>query len=413
VSSVRALGPSALLVGDSAERARHAVSQLVAREAHAPWDITAPVGAAARAARLCLASGGAGLALLHAERARANESRVSDDPQAAARAHLHAALAALATVPLAPWLFAGLAGPLWVLRRLRRAVPACAPDVSEQDLQHIDRLLEDFLSAPAQVADGAHELVAGVAGLGVYALERVADGQDPGMLTAVLAALRARARIDGAGLVWRASRGALEGEDWGLAHGIPGVIAFLARAQRFAPEARELLEAALASLLALPAADPAAPLDWPCWSDAHGPSRTARCGWCYGTPGVVAALYAAGESLGRPTLCARAVALMRRAWTRRAEAFDGGSGLCHGRAGLLHLLTRLHAAQPDQAWQAAGALVVEELAPAIEQARWDDAGGLLTGSAGIELALRAALDPDSTWWDGFLLLDFGPRGTCA
>lgn len=397
-----------LLTEAAAERAHRALHHLAQtpERTHTPLrGVPAePTGTTAAS----LASGAAGLALLHAERARTSTGAAQSLHRERATATLTDALAALAEQPLSPWLFTGLAGPLWAWQRVRACFPECAPEVAETDLRHMDDLLRQCVQAAPQAGPDTHELVAGVTGLGVYALERERNGGGRALLDAVLACLRASAIRSAPGLAWCTLMAGAPREDWGLAHGVPGVMAFLARAARVAPEAQALLEPALDRLLALPAADPTAHIDWPCWTAGDGASaRTPRLGWCYGAPGAVAALYAAGTRLARPALCTQAAALMSRAWARRALAFDGGSGLCHGRAGLLHVLTRLHAARPEPQWQQAAASLVVQLVDDIERARWEAEGGFLTGPAGIELALRAALDPRGAWWDACLLLDFG------
>src|SRR5262249_1489457 len=110
-----------------------------------------------------------------------------------------------------------------------------------------------------------------------------------------------------------------------------------------AKKARALLEPAVHWILAqqLP---PTAPC---CFPDAvarglrPAPSRLA---WCYGDPGVAAALLVAARALKEPALERTALGVALRAAARPA-AISGveDAGLCHGAAGLGHIFHRLWA----------------------------------------------------------------------
>src|SRR6185503_5860878 len=70
--------------------------------------------------------------------------------------------------------------------------------------------------------------------------------------------------------------------------------------------------------------------------------------WCYGEPGIAAALVAAARAAGEPAWEAMGIALARRAAARALdEAQIADAGLCHGAAGVAHILHRLHRATGD------------------------------------------------------------------
>ncbi|WP_163509053.1 lanthionine synthetase C family protein [Fodinicola acaciae] len=213
--------------------------------------------------------------------------------------------------------------------------------------------------------------------------------------------------------------------NFGLAHGIPGPLALLAIAWRAGvrvPGQDATIEAIVEILRQHSLLDNEVRY-WPdALRQAEGKlSPTPRSGeaWCYGRPGVVRAIQLA------------ALALDRHDWTTfvrdavrdlPALSFDRwrvrGTGLCHGWAGLLHVLGRIQADDPE-CWL--GALVdqlaertVAEFDPRFRfgYRQWAGPGraptdepGLVTGAAGIALALHAyEAGRTSTGWDAALLL---------
>ena len=111
------------------------------------------------------------------------------------------------------------------------------------------------------------------------------------------------------------------------------------------------------------AAAPAGPGRYPAWqpSDAPGPPASLRLAWCYGDLGVAAALLGAGLHAVRAGLARRgpgARARVRGALRRRG---DRHAGLCHGAAGIAHLLNRMA--------QATGDAALEDAARALDRSR--------------------------------------------
>lgn len=131
-------------------------------------------------------------------------------------------------------------------------------------------------------------------------------------------------------------------------------------------------------------------------------------GWCYGTAGTAWALLLAGRALGNRDLTERALAAVRAAF----RAVDGPSpdtdpGMCHGRAGLVRVGTRVATLTGDGALAAAVATAAHRLAGSIDTAApfgyrqpvahdetviSVDAPGVIDGAAGIALALLAFAD---------------------
>src|SRR5207249_4814388 len=74
-----------------------------------------------------------------------------------------------------------------------------------------------------------------------------------------------------------------------------------------------------------------------------------RSAWCYGDPGVGAALFCAARSINEPKWERDALDIARTA-ARRPPERSGvvDAGLCHGAAGLGHIFNRLYQATGDE-----------------------------------------------------------------
>ncbi|CAM5489853.1 Nisin biosynthesis protein NisC [Streptomyces xanthochromogenes] len=212
----------------------------------------------------------------------------------------------------------------------------------------------------------------------------------------------------------------------GLAHGIPAVLSALAIALRAGDRTPRLVETVrrIADYVVGVSFDDEWGRNWPTGVplDASGAQRTtgltrARAAWCYGAPGIAAALLNAAEALDDPELQDVAVDAYE-AVLRRFEASDGfpSPTLCHGAAGLVvigaefarrtdsprlrsslagltdHLLDHCDPELP---------LVVRELeSPGVQL----DSPGILGGADGVALALWAVASPVEPRWARALLI---------
>lgn len=309
---------------------------------------------------------------------------------AAYDAALDEVAAALQRGTPSPGLHGGLAGAGFAL--------AHVVDDIDDVLAVIDDSLLELLEAERWT--GPFDVASGLAGLGVYFLERGDAGVAP--LAQIVAHLERLATRTDAGLAWRTT-GELVPEvervtwpegyfDCGVAHGTPGVLAMLARAG-----ARPLAEAAQAWL-----AQQRTPAGFP--NQVGGVH--ARDGWCYGDPGVAAAMWRVDPALARETALAAA---------RRDPASAGvkDAMLCHGAAGLAHLYNRFYQASGDlelrdaaRAWFGRAL----ELGTLTWRDGWTPVTRLADGTVGLGLALVAAIAPAEPLWDRLLLCDVPPRG---
>jgi hypothetical protein len=162
-----------------------------------------------------------------------------------------------------------------------------------------------------------------------------------------------------------------------------------------------LLEGAVRWLLAHRLPDGAASC-FPGWIDPGVAPLPSRQGWCYGDAAIARVLWLAASAADEPAWRRVALDVARRAAARPLPA--GGAidaGLCHGSAGLAHIFNR-H-------WQATGERVFADAARrwfgrALARIDRVSGGGLLSGRAGVVLALLHAVSAREPTWDRVLLL---------
>jgi len=257
-----------------------------------------------------------------------------------AEALLDRAMDEVAEVPMTPALFGGFVGTAWTVAHL------AGDDHSDDPLEEIDALLIDRLSTDG---DGPYDLIGGVAGLGTYALERLARPSGATLLDLALARLGARATPRPGGIAWHTPPHLLHPEkrprhprgyfDVGVAHGAAGVIALLGAAYRAGrPSAGALLEGAVPWLIAQRTDD-----GFPAFV-GDGPSSAARTAWCYGDAGNAAALLCAASGTNRADWRDAALRIAREASMRAPDqAGVADAALCHGAAGLALLYHQFYA----------------------------------------------------------------------
>ena len=370
-----------------------------------------------------LAAGAEGMALFLAYYAEAE-----GDERAEARAAelLERACAARGETSPGPDLFAGLTGTAWAVEHL-----APADDDEDDPNERVDERLAALLDSPAW--SGPYDLVSGLCGIGVYALERLPSASAATCLERVVTHLERRSEPADVGRTWHTppehlppAQRAMEPDGYynlGMAHGVPGVVGLLSRAALAGvakTRALSLLEDAVSWLLSRKLAGADA-VYGPWWS-ASAPAEPTRTAWCYGDLGVASAVWAAARATGERCWEREAIELAVLA-ARRPEARSGvqDAGLCHGAFGLAHQFLRLyHATGEDELARAASAWIDRGLAmrqpghgvAGFLRTRPDGAAapdpGFLEGAAGIGLALLSALTELDPAWDALLLTDVAP-----
>lgn len=375
-----------------------------------------------------LAGGAAGQALLHGYLELARPGRGHRER---ALALLDAAIEGVGAKIMGPGFYAGFTGIAWTVDHLRSRLDL---DLGADANDAIDEALLTYLEASPWAAD--YDLISGLVGLGVYALERLDGAAGRAIAERVLTHLEALKVPFEPGWTWATPPELLppwqrerspEGYyNLGLAHGMPGILALLGHlhARGFEPErCLSLLEGGVRWLLAQrkPEGFGSAFTAWNPIGEGprEGPTRLS---WCYGDLGLSLALLVAARGAGREDWEAEALALARAAAGRKPPEGAQDACLCHGFAGNAHLFNRLWQATREDAFaEAARAWMSATLAarrpgqgiagyrawmPGVEgEDPWRDEAGLLEGAVGIGLALAAALDPVAPAWDRMLLVD--------
>jgi hypothetical protein len=268
-------------------------------------------------------------------------------------------------------------------------------------------------------------------GLGVYALERLPRPSAVDCLAAIVDRLAELAETVSDGVTWftRPEHVGVALADHpqghynlGVAHGVPAVLPLLAAAARAGVHeslASSLLTGAVRWLLARrDGVDGAS-----CFATSIAPEverRPARLAWCYGDAGIASALLVTARLAGRMDWEREALDVARHAAERPiASAGVKDAGLCHGAFGVAHLLHRIEQATRDERFARAARLWYLEgmrlREPGLKVAGfpawdiqdgepfWRPESGLLTGAAGVGLALIAAATPYEPAWDRMLL----------
>ena len=387
---------SPLVTGETAAAAL-AAAEAVARD-------LASDPAPAAALGLGLSRGQAGLALFFAYLERSLGHAAAGER---ARHHLDLAIAELTEQPAAdPSLYHGFAGVAWVAEHLAADATSCEDEDPNAEIDAA--LLSVLRHRPWR---GEFDLLGGLVGWGVYALERLPRPSAAAMLPLVVSRLAECAERTAQGIVWRDPRNALREPDPGMAHGAAGAIALLARMLQegaASPEAVSLLAAAVGGVI---------------HRRRHGvDDEEDDLAWCAGDAGLSVALLAAAHACGREDWEQAALRTAAGAADRYPEDAGGlDPALCHGTAGLAHLFHRLYQATGDPALLAAARRWLERtlarrrpgtgIGGYLCRGRQADGGlgwladpGFLGGAAGIGLALLAAAVPVEPAWDRLLLL---------
>jgi lantibiotic modifying enzyme len=410
-----------LLQDDLAEQARQAVQEI----ASALQTLT-PGGEAQSSS---LAGGLTGEALFYTYLALHNGDEVAAERAAQL---VEQAAETLAVQPLPPNLYTGFAGVAWAMEHLRGRL--FEEDGDEDDpVQEID----EALAIPLQRSPwpGDYDLITGLVGIAVYALERLPRPAAVSLLSSIVDRLSERADISEEGAAWFTRPEELP--EWqrefhprgsynlGVAHGLPAVVAVLAGAVAAGIEkARPLLHDSTRFLLAR-RMDPLSSVG-SCFSTTFAPWEAptgSRLAWCYGDPGVAAALLAAARAAGEPEWERAAVEVALSA-AERPEPGSGirDAGLCHGAAGLGHLFNRMYhttgeerLADAARFWfertlafkqpgQGIGGFRTWGVIGEPNELGWRDDAGFLEGTAGVGLALLGALSEVEPAWDRVLAI---------
>lgn len=371
-----------------------------------------------------MAGGDAGQAFFFTYLAQSRPDQGHDDT---ALELLERATEATGEMQAPPGFYSGFSGVAWTLEHLRGRL---FEDDGEDPGEEVAAALVEHLGLTPWM--GHYDVISGLAGFGVYALERLPRPGGRECLERVVRRLSELAVRRPDGIAWRTAPHLMierelesypEGNfNAGVAHGVPGVLPVLAQACAAGVDARELLDGAVAWTLAqkLPEGGEAS---FPYTVAEETDPRPTRLAWCYGDLGIAVALLTAARAVGEESWEREAVAIGHKAARRRLD----GSGvidasLCHGAAGDGHLFNRLYQATGDPVFHEAALYWIEQALDMHKpgegiggyhawvvgdgtELAWRPDPGFLTGSAGIALALLAAATGVEPEWDRVLLAD--------
>lgn len=372
-----------------------------------------------------LAGGTAGLAVFFAYLAR------ELGPQAGAGYAEHAMALlddAIAHTPATmPAFYAGYPGVAWAVAHLEGRLFERGEDDPVGDTD--DALLEWLQRSPWK---DDYDLISGLVGAGVYTLERRPRPRAMECLELIVGHLRATAEAAGEGVTWFTPLALVHPTqrdayprgyyNYGLAHGVPGIVAFLARlvsSELLLDVTAPLLRGATRWLLAR-RQDPNVGSNFPVCLAPGEQAGHARAAWCYGDPGVGIALLAAARALHDGNVEREALDVLRSLATRPFETCAvADTALCHGASGLMHIYARVFRATGDEA---CAAIARSWLDITLRLRRSDGVAGffyhenktgepprivpypgLLMGAAGTGLALLGMASELEPTWDRFLL----------
>lgn len=348
--------------------------------------------------------------------------------------------AAVTDVPIFqrhPDLFGGVCGLGWSIAHLCQLL-AQVPDLvqaGEDEDDDLNAEVDEFLIHNLQCDrwNGAYDLISGLVGFGVYFLERFPGGRSLQWIQLVIGHLQANSELLGSGITWHTRPALLP--DWqrercpdgyynlGVAHGIPGILHFLAEvaAAGIDDRASVLLEGGMEWLMAQKR--PAGSLSWFSSWVAPGPSYDSRLAWCYGDLGILTVLLQIVRRFPKKEWKDFTQGLLEHclAWPMERGGINDGP-LCHGAAGIAHIFNRIYQTKGDVrcrdaavAWfertlamrvpgSGVGGFTVAAQPDLNGPMVWEASPAFLDGSMGIALALLSALSPIEPQWDRMLLL---------
>ena len=343
---------------------------------------------------------------------------------------LNQAIQKTASALSAPSLSNGFIGVAWATEYIRQRIQA--DDLGDPN-ESVDNALRILLSRfPWK---GSYDPINGLVGIGIYLLERVPDPVAVECLELIIEHLYENAEFSSKGTTWhtRPETMTQEGRELypegyynlGLAHGLPGIISFLGRvclAGISADRPYDLLQGAVSWLLSQKLNCQGSSFYMGIEKDKDREPQLARSAWCYGNPGIAAALLTAARCVKEPQWESEAIEIGRIAAERPPdEAGVIDSGICHGASGLGHIFNRIfqvtgetdfkHAAQY---WfkrtvalrRTAGATTgfyAKTLDDDGEKIR-TEFPGILIGAAGISMAFLGAISSIEPDWDRMILL---------
>ncbi|NQZ11272.1 MAG: lanthionine synthetase C family protein [Algicola sp.] len=321
----------------------------------------------------------------------------------------------LADSQFTPGLYSGLCGIGWLTDYLQINSP------QEDNNNEIDQLLQSLLNQN-EIWQGEYELVNGLIGIGVYALARNTLGQGNALLTQVLNQLNKLSVTSEHGIHWVTATDNVNQQqhNLGLAHGVPGVVAFLTGVLNKRPELKATITPLLTAACQWLKSQVRDDLPVGLYPSNSASNQICRIGWCYGDLSNALTLLRAGKILGQRELVEFALKVATNSVNRDKSTFGiRDTAICHGSAGLVLIYQRLHQLTGNIQFSQEAQYWLEHVLTQAEKdletlsglhafdgkaSNYHQDLSLLEGISGVGLALIAADSDISPDWDEILLL---------
>ncbi|MGH3899598.1 MAG: lanthionine synthetase C family protein [Pseudonocardiaceae bacterium] len=373
-----------------------------------------------------LARGTAGTALLHIERAL-----TGSEDWASTQRYIRAAMAGRIDVAEHAGLYYGLPAIAFVLHAAASGGPdryRAAAEALDEHLLHLTHRRLTTVTRRIERGESAtfaeFDLFYGLTGIGALLLRRT-PGSDAlaGVLRYVVGLTKPR-REDGLELPgWWVAHDPDENlptpgghANFGMAHGAAGLLALLALATigGCVVDGQAEALACLAGWFDRWRQDCADGPWWPQWvtrdelrTGRPAQHRPGRPSWCYGTVGIARAQQLAAIATDDPARRTAAEYALDGCLSDQQLDRIAEPGLCHGMAGIYQTACRAaRDATSPGIGQRLPELVARLARHVTSPGDQDEAGGLLTGGAGVALALETTrhTTPPRSGWDACLLI---------
>lgn len=375
---------------------------------------------------LSLGSGSPALALFYTYHARSLNSGPIYAEQLAK--YLEYTGQGLEVARLEPIFMYGLSGVLWALDHIATLTGSPLEGL-DAALVEADSFLEDHT-----IDEDGFDMWFGLVGHGIYALPRTTGRSARHLLNSLLERLLSALNPEPEAPPWilkpqllkKPGRAGIPTPhtQLGVAHGIAGVVAFLAEAHRRGlgdGKIPGICDRTWRWMAGQGSEDEHGPF-WPNVLGADLPVVRGIQKWCNGMPGIAAALLAASQKLDHDEMREWSIARARELINyTRGFAKPTEVSLCHGSTGLGHMYNRIFQQTGDELFADTARfflqLTLELQTPghgvggfvAYGETMMGDYGdlfdpGLMTGSSGVGLGLLAAVSNQAPNWDQALLL---------
>ena len=276
-------------------------------------------------------------------------------------------------------LYGGLAGFGWMLQHCLSILESGRRETIQDSCDDDDPLAELDVRllglSEDNSFDSRYDLITGYVGVGVYWLERLPRKPALDGLRHILVALDTISRSTPLGITWftppnlvpptQIDRAPSGYYNLGVAHGVPGVIAFLAQvaglgyADDVTKKASVLLAGAMNWLLAQ-RRPPDSISRYSSWAIPGQDCGDSRIAWCYGDLGIAAILRVVAERTRNPFWEIEARNLTDSCIFLRPEMDALDAPLCHGAFGNAHIFNRLFQAFHVDAYKKSSDCVVSQ-----------------------------------------------------